>query len=1131
MRIFLLALSVLTIIFSASPEVSSQNNPFTLISEDSKGLLIRVNPSSPDFQTVNTPEGAMVIPLIAQGVPIMKTGYPDLPQLTTSVIIPDQGNAVIEVISESYYDLPDMNICPSKGNLLRTQDPELLPWQKGPVYQTGQFWPDQRVTGRDPYILRDHRGMTLVVSPLAYNPTGRVLRVYTEIVLEVKWTQSAAMNEKTSTGSSARSDEFEAIYQRHFLNIPAGTKYTPVGEDGNMLIISHSSFIPAMQPFIMWKNQKGIATEIVDVATIGNSAQIKAYVANYYNTKGLTWLLLVGDHAQVPSSSTSAGPSDNDYAYILGNDHYPELFVGRFSAETVDHVVTQVERSVTYEKYPDPVGTWYGKGAGIASNQGPGHDNLYDHEHIRLLRGKMLAYTYDSITEHYDGDQGLPDLPGDPTASEVFNAINPGSGAIIYCGHGWDQGWGSSGYSNTQVDQMTNVNRLPFIWSVACVNGNFTAGTCFAEAWLRSTYNNQPAGAIATLMSTINQSWNPPMSGQLEMVDLLTETYLTNVKHSFGGISMNGCMQMNDDYGSGGDEMTDTWTVFGDPSIVVRTATPGAMTVTHPAQTIIGNDNITIQCNIYGALACLSINGSILGKGMISGGSVNITFSPLTTIDTIDVVVTAYNKQTYLGYILVIPPAGPYVIRDLVVIDDAMGNGNGLADFGENISLNVSLKNVGVDSAQNVTATLSSVSSAVTITDNTETYGNIQAGTSLNKNNAYAFTINALINDQEMVPFTLTATDGTDTWNSNFLISLNAPELEVTDVQINDNAGNQNGRLDPGETLDLVFTTRNEGHAAIPSATGSISCSSPYVSILTNNINTGSLSPATDYQVSFSISIDPAAPVGALADFNYSCLAAPYSAGKLFSAQIGLNVEDWEANHFHSFPWDTTVFGNAPWQIISGGDVYEGDFAARSGVITDDQSSTLIINIQVSGDDSVSFYKKVSCEEGSLYSQWWDYLVFYIDGVLKGQWDGEKDWSREAYFISAGNHTLTWTYAKDYVVSEGDDAAWVDFIVFPPPPVPSGQEEGPLVRRSITAYPNPASNLLNIDLGLGQDETGRIILLNAYGQVVRTVLSDHHMSNGQHRISTDVNDFPSGLYFIRYMSEEISLIHPVMITR
>ena len=74
-----------------------------------------------------------------------------------------------------------------------------------------------------------------------------------------------------------------------------------------------------------------------------------------------------------------------------------------------------------------------------------------------------------------------------------------------------------------------------------------------------------------------------PMDGQDEMVDILVETYPGNIKHTFGGISVNGCMHMNDEYGAAGVEMTDTWTCFGDPSIMVRTATPELIPVAHDA--------------------------------------------------------------------------------------------------------------------------------------------------------------------------------------------------------------------------------------------------------------------------------------------------------------------------------------------------------------------------------------------------------------------------------------------------------------------------------------------------------------------------------------------------------------------
>ena len=270
----------------------------------------------------------------------------------------------------------------------------------------------------------------------------------------------------------------------------------------------------------------------------------------------------MGDVAQVPTFTVSGGGSDNTYGYLSGNDHYPEIFVGRISAENITHVQTQVQKILTYEKNPLNGNGWLNRGTGIGSDQGPGDNTEYDYQHIRSIRTKLMNYEYVNCSELYDGSQGGMDATGSPTAAMVSNDVNNGTGIIYYTGHGSDVSWGTTGFASTNITSLTNTTAWPFIFSVACVNGNFTTGTCFAEAWMRATYNSQPTGAIATLMSTINQSWNPPMSGQDAMINILTESISGNTKRTFGGISMNGCMKMVDNYTTDGEEMIDTWNIL-----------------------------------------------------------------------------------------------------------------------------------------------------------------------------------------------------------------------------------------------------------------------------------------------------------------------------------------------------------------------------------------------------------------------------------------------------------------------------------------------------------------------------------------------------------------------------------------
>ncbi|RKX22336.1 MAG: hypothetical protein DRP45_11470, partial [Candidatus Zixiibacteriota bacterium] len=105
---------------------------------------------------------------------------------------------------------------------------------------------------------------------------------------------------------------------------------------------------------------------------------------------------------------------------------------------------------------------------------------------------------------------------------------------------------------------------------------------------------------------------------------------------------------------------------------------------------------------------------------------------------------------------------------------------------------------------------------------------------------------------------------------------------------------------------------------------------------------------------------------------------------------------------------------------------YEGAFSAGSEDISDNEQAILELAVDVASAGTISFQYKVSSEGG------WDSLGFYIDGSRQGSWDGEISWSLASFPVSAGPHTFTWKYEKDGSQSNGDDRAWIDYIVFPP---------------------------------------------------------------------------------------------------
>ena len=630
-----------------------------LVSSNIDNSVIELTLGGFSLRDVATPSGPAVIVEAGGLTPIQEAGSPDLPKMTVSLVIPDMAGMSVRILSSEFKEFTNIMLAPSKGVIMRDVDPSTVPYTYGAVYSADGFFPGGLAGTRTPFIIRDVRGQTVIAYPFQYNPVTKTLRVYYSMKVELYKGGVQGQNALPRNITSRRiCSDFISVYSREFMNFNA-VAYSPLGEYGNLLVICYPQFMDAMKPYVEWKRSEGYHTEIVDVTTVGSTAAaIRSFIADYYNTKGLTHVLLVGDSPQIPTNTGGGlgGPSDNAYGYILGNDHYADVFIGRFSAENVAQVETQVLRTLNYEKNPQFLNDdWFSTVIGIGSDQGPGDDGEFDYQHIRNQQTQLLAYTYTWNPELFDGSQGGNDANGNPNPALVTAAVDSGAGLILYTGHGSNTSWGTTGFSNAKVNQLDNKGKLPFIWSVACVNGNFVGLTCFAEAWLRATKDGEPTGAIAFLGSTINQSWNSPMEGQDEMTNILSESDSLNIKRTFAGLSINGCFKMIESYGSDGENMADTWTVFGDPTIMVRTAAPEGMPVTNDTIIFTGDSVLTVNCSVNGARATLTVADTILATGLISNDMIRLGFPALANpSDTLHLVVTAYNKLPYESRVLVL---------------------------------------------------------------------------------------------------------------------------------------------------------------------------------------------------------------------------------------------------------------------------------------------------------------------------------------------------------------------------------------------------------------------------------------------------------------------------------------------
>jgi hypothetical protein len=850
-----------------------------LVSSDIRSTKIHFSLDGYFQIPIRTPLGPELIILTHGGVQITEKGTPDLGKVFADIIIPDMDEMQVKIIRSEFIEYENIFVAPSKGHFSRQTNPDDVPFEYGQVYTQNEFWPGNLAQLEDPFILRDFRGQTVTIFPFQYNPVTKLLRVYTDIVIEVSSTGNQGENILNRTKELTSMDkEFRQVYNHFFLNMDYynNNKYI-VDEEGSLLIITYDAFADAMQPFVDWKRQTGRKTKMVLKSDVGSTAAaIQTYVANYYaQNDDFTHLLLIGDAPQIPTVSTTWGAADNGYAFLVGNDQYNEIFVGRFSAENVAHVETQVQRMIEYERDLNETDTWMKTGMGIAKNEGTGsgHYGENDYVHMDFIRDSLLNFTYDVVYRNYDGNvPGVPNI----TAAQMSAHFNQGVSITNFCNHGSVTGWSVAGYNISHVNALTNIGRLPFIWSVACVNGNFVSNFCFAEAWLRATHDGQPTGAIGMMAATINQPWQPPMTGQDEMVTILVEKR-DHIKRTFGGVSINGSMKMISAHGAQGISTHVTWILFGDPTLQLRTSTPETINATYNPVILLGSSSFDVNADADGALVALSFYDEskgeriIIGTAIIEDGLANVIFDyEITQPIEVNMTITGFNKRTYINEeIQVIPPDGPYVVFDSYNINDQAGNDNGQADYGEIINLDFSLKNVGIEQAQGVQAVISTENENVTILQDQASWGNIDENGNLMVQNAFQVKVGEVIPNNHTVLFTVLVSDSEgNEWESKFTMKIFSAQFIIANFIVDD-GDEGNGRLDPGETANLVVRYTNTGGAPAMNPQMEMFAQSPYFTIHNYTVEPGIIAPGEYVDAEFSVSAHPAVAEGTFLDLMF----------------------------------------------------------------------------------------------------------------------------------------------------------------------------------------------------------------------------------------------------------------------
>ncbi len=883
-------------------------------------------------------------------------GAPNLPGNGKILAMPTGSTPILEIVSLRTEVIDNVIIAPAPVIPKDDKPGPLVYSRNEEIYTSDTFFPAEPIKISAPMKLRGVDAVMLGITPFQYNPVSKQLVVYRDIKVRISF-EGGSGNFGENRLRSRWWDPIleDAIF--NFASLPEvdynrNIKSGPTEDEGAEYLI----ITPDGTAFTQWadsirkfRTEQGISTLVRTVTQVGGNTTtaIESYINNAYNpwTIPPAAILLLGDYG-TDANSTVISPiydsycaSDNIYGDIDG-DHLPEITMARITANNAAQLEVMVSKFLKYERNPPVSAGFYDhpitalgwqteRWFQICSETVGGFwKNVQGKNPVRInavYGGNPTSDPWSTATNtttvlNYFGPSGLGYIPATPqtlggwtggTAAAVNTAINNGSFMLQHRDHGMETGWGEPSYVSSNIDGLTNTD-LTYIMSINCLTGKYNySSECFAEKFHRYTYGGVNSGALGIMAATevsysfVNDTYVWGLYDNMWpdfMPDYGTTPASRGVMPAFGNSAGKIFLaQSSWPYNTSNKEVT--YNLFhhhGDAFLTVYSEVPQNLTVVHSPVLYAGVTSFSVTANA-GSLIALTANGEILGTAAGTGAPVSITIPSQIPPTQVIVTITKQNYFRYRSVVDVIPAEGAYVVYTANTISDPLpgGNNNGAMDYEETDLLSIDLKNVGIETANNVVATLSTPDTYISITDNSAAYGNIAPNETITIANGFSLNVANNIPDQHLVTFTLSATDGTDTWNSNFSITANAPVLSVGAMTVQDNGPgcNNDGILDPGETANLLIACTNTGHSQIVNVLSSLAISggsSPYLTLNSTSFSIGVLASGASGAATFNVSADAATPLGIPVDLLFEITggaASQYSVQQTKQLIIGLIPE------------------------------------------------------------------------------------------------------------------------------------------------------------------------------------------------------------------------------------------------
>lgn len=608
-----------------------------------------------------------------------ESGKPSLPYRTDAFSV--NGHATIEIIDTSYVDFA-IKLAPARIPLNDSEYSVHSLDNTDTIIQYSGFFPDKILLQEDKQYYRDNGIIRVNITPLQYNMENQIIRAYKKI--QYKITIEQIDFDFTNQNITDLKDCFISNNTINQPINPLMAKPSNIVINKDYLILSDPKFEDVCNTFANWKRTLGYRTHVI-LKDDWTSTSVKSAIQELYETNGvkLYYLLIIGDENVVPpiykSNSQYNYITDLPYGCMNGNeDITPDIYRGRIPVSTIEDANVVINKIINYEKTPVSDSTFYKTGINCAYFQDNNLDGFADRRfaqtsedvrnylsnHNKIIN--RIYYTQSTVMPKnwnkgsYSKGEPIPIELQKPNFSwsgnktDIINNLNQGAFYILHRDHGATSGWGDPQFYTDDLLLLNNGNKLPIVFSMNCLSGNYSSHSCFAEKFITKT-NGGCVGIFAATQISYSGYNDALMIGMIDAIwpepGLIVKfpyynneiSTISEPIYELGQILEQGLQRMEDTYGSSTyhNYTREIFHCFGDPSMQIYTDTPQC--IENPQ--IFKNKN-TIYVNIPDGDARIAFYTPSKGKVDTYWGN-NVKY--LTTDNNVIICISRHNYIPYIA--------------------------------------------------------------------------------------------------------------------------------------------------------------------------------------------------------------------------------------------------------------------------------------------------------------------------------------------------------------------------------------------------------------------------------------------------------------------------------------------------